>query len=197
MEMPKLFVRLFLAIAAALFANSAGLSAQSVTSMEAGGSYSFVRANAPAGNCGCFSMNGGAGWFAYNFRSSLALVGEIGGTHASSINGTMAGLTLASFLGGPRYSWRHAGKFTPFAQLLMGVDRASGALTPAASGLAGSATAFAATVGGGVDYAITRRLSFRAAQLDYYLTRFDNGVNNHQNNFRFGVGVVVRFGREE
>jgi hypothetical protein len=34
----------------------------------------------------------------------------------------------------------------------------------------------------------------RAIQADYYLTHFDNGVNTRQNNFRIGVGLVIRFG---
>jgi hypothetical protein len=40
-----------------------------------------------------------------------------------------------------------------------------------------------------------RDLEKRAA--DYYLTRFDNGTNDHQNNLRIAVGVVVRFGGSE
>ncbi len=29
--------------------------------------------------------------------------------------------------------------------------------------------------------------------LDYFPTRFDNAVNDHQNNFRFSAGVAFRF----
>jgi outer membrane immunogenic protein len=186
---------LLASVITALALSASKATAQAPQRMEVGGSYSFVAANAPAGRCGCFSLFGGAGWVAYNFTSSLAVVGEVGGTHASNIDHSTAGLTLASFLAGPRYSWHGRKMFTPFAELLIGGDRASGALTPAASGLAGSATTFAATGGGGVDFNITPHFSFRAVQLDYYLTRFDNAVNNHQNNLRFSMGAVFRFGR--
>jgi hypothetical protein len=34
----------------------------------------------------------------------------------------------------------------------------------------------------------------RAFEADYYLTRFDNGVNDHQNNLRIAAGVIIRLG---
>jgi hypothetical protein len=48
--------------------------------------------------------------------------------------------------------------------------------------------------GGGLDVGLTRRIALRAFEADYYLTRFDNGVNDHQNNLRIAVGVIIRFG---
>jgi len=70
--MPKLFRA---AILLGFFAGFIGLSARpasaQVARMEVGGEYSFVNTNAPPGGCGCFSMNGGTGWFVYNlFRIS-------------------------------------------------------------------------------------------------------------------------------
>ena len=50
------------------------------------------------------------------------------------------------------------------------------------------------TAGGGLDISLTRRIALRALEADYYLTRFDNGVNDHQNNLRIAAGVIVRFG---
>jgi hypothetical protein len=122
-------------------------------------------------------MNGGSGWFGYNFDRRLALVGEVGSELASNIDGTSAGLTLTSFLTGPRYSWHHTNRVVPFGQLLLGGAHASGALTPGVSGLAGSGNAFAMTAGGGVDVPLATHVALRAFQLDYYLTRFTNGVN--------------------
>jgi outer membrane immunogenic protein len=168
--------------------------AQSIERMEFGGEYSFVNTNAPPGDCGCFQMNGGAGWFAYNFSHRLALVGEVGSEYASSINATTGDLTLTSFLGGPRYTRHPGNRMAPFAQLLLGGAHASGALTPATSGLSGSANAFAMAAGGGLDLDLSRHWALRLFQLDYYLTRFNNGVNDHQNNLRFGGGVAFRFG---
>ena len=36
-------------------------------------------------------------------------------------------------------------------------------------------------------------LLIRLGEIDYLLTTIDNGSNNHQNNLRFGSGVVFRF----
>ncbi len=196
--MSKLFrAAILLAVCFGLLALSTPkTSAQTFERMELGANYSYVRTNAPPGGCGCFSMNGGSGWFGYNFDRSLALVGEVGSERASNIDGTTAGLTLTSFLVGPRYSWHRGNRVVPFGQLLLGGAHASGDLTPAASGLAGSENAFAMTAGGGVDVKLASHLALRAVQVDYYLTRFDNGVNNQQNNFRISAGIVFHFGRE-
>jgi hypothetical protein len=48
--------------------------------------------------------------------------------------------------------------------------------------------------GGGLDIGLTRHIAVRAFEADYYLTRFDNGVNDHQNNLRIDAGVVIRLG---
>jgi len=87
-----------------LWLNAPKASAQTLERLEAGGNYNYVRANAPPGGCGCFSMNGGAGWFAYNFTQGPAVVGEVGSIHGSDIDGTTSGLTVTSFLFGPRLS---------------------------------------------------------------------------------------------
>jgi len=84
----------------------------------------------------------------------------------------------------------------PFSQVLLGGAHASGALTPAPSGLAASANSFAMTAGGGVDINLTPHLALRAVQADYFLTRFNNGANDQQNNFRVGTGIVYRFGKK-
>ena len=132
-----------------------------------------------------------------NLDRSWALIGEVSSQRASNIDGTAADLTLTSFLGGPRFTLSLRKRIVPFAQLLLGGAHASsGALTPAASGAAGSANSFAMTAGGGVDVKLSSHLSLRAFQMDYYLTRFDNGVNSEQNNFRISAGIVFRFGRK-
>lgn len=162
--------------------------------VDVGVDYTYVRTNAPAGDCGCFAMNGGSGWVGINFSHSLGIVGEIAGQHASNISSTGADLTLTSYLAGPRYTWGSAHHFAPFAQALLGGAHASGSLAPGSPGLAGSANAFALTAGGGFDVRLTRRIVLRAFEADYYLTRFDNGVNDHQNNLRIAAGVILRFG---
>jgi outer membrane immunogenic protein len=171
--------------------------AQNGPRMDVGLDYNYVRSNVPAGGCGCFGLNGGSGWLSFNFTHSLALVGEIAGQRASNISSTGADLSLTSYLAGPRYTWTRAHRVAPFAQALVGGAHASGALAPGSSGLPGSSNAFAMTAGGGLDIGLTRRIALRAFEADYYLTRFDNGVNDHQNNLRIAVGVVVRLGGSE
>ncbi|HSZ03498.1 MAG TPA: outer membrane beta-barrel protein [Terriglobales bacterium] len=166
--------------------------AQSAGNLEFGANYIYTRTNAPPGDCGCFSLNGGAGWVGYNFMTNLALVGEVSGSHASNIEGTTGSLTLTSFLGGLRYS-RHHNRFAPFGQVLLGGAHASGQLTPNSSGLAGSGNGFAMTAGGGLDVTLSHHFSLRAVQADYFLTRFSNSGNDRQNNFRIGAGIVYRF----
>ena len=48
--------------------------------------------------------------------------------------------------------------------------------------------------GSGLDISITRHMAVRALEADYFLTRFNNGVNDHQNNLRLAAGIVIRFG---
>jgi outer membrane immunogenic protein len=195
MGMPKLFRD---AILLGFFTGFIGLSARpasaQVAGMEVGGEYSFVNTNAPPGGCGCFSMNGGTGWFAYNLFPNLAVIGEIGGEYASNIDHTSADLTLTSFLGGARYSRRWLKEIAPFGQLLLGGAHASGALTPTSSGQSSSANAFAMVAGGGMDLEMSRHWKVRLIEVDYFLTRFDNGSNDHQNNLRVSLGVAYRFG---
>ena len=169
-------------------------SAQTATRMQLGVNYDYVGANAPPGGCGCFSLNGGSGWFGYNFDRGLALVAEVSGSHAANINGTGSDLTLTSYLFGPRYSRQVRSHILPFAQVLLGGAHSSGALTPSPSGVASSANSFAMALGGGLDIPLTNRFALRPLQADYYLTRFPNGVNDHQYNFRLGAGMIFHFG---
>jgi peptidoglycan-associated lipoprotein len=163
--------------------------------LEVGGDYIYARTNAPPGGCGCFSMNGGGAWLGYNFASNLALVGEGGSERASNIEATGYGFHLVSFLAGPRYSWRARNRLAPFAQILFGAAHASGALTPLTSGLPGTANSFALAAGGGIDVELARHWALRTVQVDYYLTRFANSVNDRQNNARISAGAIFRFGR--
>jgi hypothetical protein len=58
----------------------------------------------------------------------------------------------------------------------------------------GSETAFAMTAGGGIDVTVSRHLAVRPVQAEYFLTKFPDGADNRQNNFRYSAGIVFRFG---
>jgi outer membrane immunogenic protein len=183
-----------LIVAGSLSFSTSPVWAQNFERMELGAEYSYIHTNAPPGDCGCFSMNGATGWFAYNASRSWAGVGEVGGEHASNINGTKGDFTLSSYLVGPRYSWRGFRRFVPFGQYLIGGAHGSGNLTPALDGLPAGSNALAMSAGAGVDARLPRHWAVRLGEVDYFLTRFQNAVNHHQNNLRVGVGIAYRFG---
>ena len=174
-----------------LFAAAQPAGAQSA--FDAGAGYTYIHTNAPAGNCGCFAMNGANGWLGFHLGHGIALVGELAVQHAGNIANTGADLTLTSFVAGPRYTSHAFGRLQPFAQVLIGGAHASGGLSPGSSGL-GSSTGFAAIAGGGLEFKLSERVALRAIEADYYYTRFNNGTNDHQNNLRIGAGLLFRFG---
>ena len=76
-------------------------------------------------------------------------------------------------------------RFTPFAEAFVGVAHIhTGGTLPTPSN-----TSFAYAFGGGLDYKIIRPIALRV-EGDYLRTSF---FSTDQNNFRLGVGVVVRF----
>jgi outer membrane protein OmpA-like peptidoglycan-associated protein len=52
----------------------------------------------------------------------------------------------------------------------------------------------ATALGGGIDLKIAKGVAWRVLEADYLLTKFNDGKNNLQNNFRAATGVVFRFG---
>jgi outer membrane immunogenic protein len=190
MTMRSLLALLLLSIA------SVNLIAQTQPSNEIALDYAYVHTNAPPAGCGCFSMNGGSGSYAYHFGPLFAAVIEVGAVHASKIDASGLDLTLTSYLGGPRFYYRrpHA-RLVPYGQILLGAVRATGGLVQANSGGASSSTVFGSTLGGGVEFNISRTITLRVAQVDYFVTTFDNKVDGHQNNLRISTGAAYHFGK--
>lgn len=159
--------------------------------------YSYLRSNAPAGGCGCFSLNGGSASLAMPVRgSAVAIAGDITSTTASGISANSYDLSLTVYSAGVRYAppLRRA-RWQPFGQMLVGVGHSEGSLIHAQiGGSSYGANAFAAHIGGGVDLSIRRHFSVRLIQADYLATTFNNGSNNHQNNLKIDAGLVLRFG---
>lgn len=154
-----------------------GLSGESVQTpeVEISGMYNFIRVLGV--NC-----QGGSGSIAYNVSDSIGAVAEVGGCSDTGLPSGFSGHTV-TYLFGPRLNLRSGSKFTPYVQVL------AGGVQSASSGI--SASAFAATVGGGLDVRLNAHVSFRIAQAEYLLTRFGVG---QQNNLRLGSGIVFRFG---
>jgi len=175
----------------ALFSVSAIASAQDVPKLDVFVGYSYFRDNPSTSGVSSFNLHGGSASVAYNAKNWLSGVADFGGYHANNILGSGVDGTVSTYLFGPRISYRHHERFTPFAQTLFGVAHASGS----GFGSSGTSNAFAASFGGGVDVKLFHRLSLRAAQVEYLLTRFPETTNSRetQNNLRVSTGFVVHF----
>ena len=172
------------------------LLAQGQPSQELAFDYSYVHTNAPPGGCGCFSMNGGGGSYAYHFGPQFAMVADVEAVHASKIDGTSADLTLTSFLAGPRFYYRRpAARLVPYGQILLGAVRGTGGLAAANSNGEPSSAVFGSTLGGGLEYNLSHSFTLRVVEVDYFVTTFDNLVNNRQNNLRVTTGAAYHFGK--
>jgi outer membrane immunogenic protein len=165
--------------------SNATFAQQEVTKAEVSGGVSWLHANTADGQCACFSLVGGSGTFVVNRSERLSAVADVGYVQSANINHSGYSLGLLTFMAGPRLSFRGQ-RVTVFGQVLSGGVHADG---PFSTGIG-----FAGSAGGGLDWRLTRRVSWRVIQADYLLTRIYNGSNNIQNNVRFSTGIVFRLG---
>jgi opacity protein-like surface antigen len=138
-----------------------------------------------------FHLHGGSASVAYNYNTWLSAVADFGGYNNGNVLGTGASGTLSTYLFGPRVSYRHFRRITPFGQVLFGVGHANSSAFKTTN----SDNAFAMSVGGGVDYKLFDHFSIRPVQADYLMTRFGVGTTGTQtqNNVRLSTGFVFRF----
>lgn len=153
--------------------------------------YSYLQANPGVRGVDSFHLHGGSASMAYNYSSWLGGVADFGGYNHGNVLGTGTSGTLSTYLFGPRVSYRHLRKLTPFGEVLFGVAHANAKNF----GTASSQNAFAMSVGGGVDYKLFDHFSIRPVQADYLMTRFGVGTmgTQTQNNVRLSTGFVFRF----
>ncbi len=163
-----------------------------------------------ATNVRAFNANGGSGDFAYNFNRWFSGVIDLGAVH----NGNVLDSTIANYLAGPRITV-HRGSIMPYFQVLVGGAYATSSISaPLAAptqdagvilpGTTIRATrqenAFAMTAGAGLDIKISKHVSFRPIQVEYFLTQLGNlraFNDNSQNNIRYSAGFNFMFGGEE
>jgi opacity protein-like surface antigen len=141
--------------------------------------YSYLRLGGSDG----INQNGGSASFAYNANHWLGLVADFGGYHSSPLG---IDFNTYTYMFGPRFSYRGAGRVTPFAQVLFGGAHQTGS----AFGISASNNAFAFSTGGGVEIRLSHSLAFRP-QADYILLR-SSGSN--LNCARVSAIIVFRFG---
>jgi opacity protein-like surface antigen len=174
---------------------------------------------------GGFDMNGGSAQFIYNFNKSFSGVADVGAVAKQNVGIINADDTTTFYLFGPRWSYRNHSRFTPYAQILFGGatravsrkldvvtgsnipvfpvvtphDLFPGADTEITAQVSASQTAFAMAVGGGLDWKLSKRFSFRPVAVDYVLTRFPSlltGDNHNQNSIRASAGFLFTFGEK-
>jgi hypothetical protein len=161
--------------------------AQDIPMGEVYGGYQFSRH--PAGVDGdvpydAYLLHGFLTSFEGNVKPYLGVVGEFGYNRKTWDNNWTE--TFDTFLFGPRFSYRKD-KFRVFGHYLIGAIRYA---SPA-----GNDTNFGSALGGGVDFPVGQRFSIRPAQLDVVSIKWSNaGISEWENEFRYSVGFVVKFG---
>ena len=123
------------------------------------------------------TSHGGSSSLALNVNHWLGAVGDFG-LYSSPLG---SGLAAGTYTFGPRFSYRHWGKFTPFAQVLLGGVRYAN------NGLVWGA-------GGGTDIGLDGRGRFALRpQVEYVGFRANGSTTN---TVRVSVGLVFRFGKK-
>lgn len=169
-----------------------GLAPGQTSAMEFGLDYTYLHANAPPAQCGCFSMNGGGGSLVIHMPHGMGLVANLQGTHASRINGTTQTISVFDYLFGPRYTYRSGGRYTPYGQVLLG-----GSEELSNYAFVQNRNVFAVSAGGGVSRVLTPHIAWNMVEVDYVYSRLPNAVNDRQNDLRVSTGIAFRFGPRE
>jgi hypothetical protein len=128
-------------------------------------------------NTPTLGASGGGGSGVLNVSERLGVAGDFGLYHSSAIGPGLAGGT---YLFGPRFSYRHWRRFTPFAETLAGGVRYSG-------------NGFVYGAGGGADIGLGKGLNFALRpQIEYLGFRANGGLTN---TVRVGLSLVFRIRR--
>jgi opacity protein-like surface antigen len=185
-------LKLWVSLLAVLVFSAVSVSAQETApKVDVFAGYSYVQANPGVTGVDSFHLHGGKANVSYNVTNWLGGVTDFGGYTNGNILSSGASGTFSTYLFGPRVSYRHYSRITPFGQVLFGAAHANAA----AFNTTGTQNAFAMTAGGGVDYKVFDHFSIRPFQAEYLLTRFKEGTlgTRDQNNLRVSTGFVVRF----
>ena len=185
-------LKLWVSLLAVLSLSAVSAYAQeSAPKLDVFAGYSYVQANPGVTGVDSFHLHGGNANVSYNIKSWLGGVADFGGYTNGNILSSGKSGTFSTYLFGPRVSYRHYRRITPFGQVLFGVAHANAA----AFGTTGTQNAFAMTAGGGVDYKLFDHFAIRPFQAEYLLTRFGVGTTGKQtqNNVRISTGFVFRF----
>jgi outer membrane immunogenic protein len=167
-----------------------GIAPGQVPVLETSIGYTFIHANAPPGQCDCFSASGGFGSAVFNTGHGFGIVADLNAIHAANIGGTSQSISVFNYLFGPRYSLRTLSeRFTPYVQMLGGRSQESSNYA-AVGTIAGSAF----SVGGGVSTTLKPHLGWTIVEADWIQSRIPNAQNNLQNDLRVSTALTFRLG---
>ena len=174
---------------------------------------------------GGFDMTGGSAQFIYNFNKYFSGVADVGAVTKQNVGVINADDTTTFYLFGPRVSYRNKSRFTPYVEgfvwrsdsgsqqaaergdgpnipvfpVVTPQDLFPGADTNITAQVSATQTGFAMAVGGGLDWKLSKRFSFRPVSVDYVLTRFPSpltGTDQNQNSIRASAGIIFTFGEK-
>ena len=185
-------LKLWVSLLAVLSLSAVSAYAQeSAPKVDVFAGYSYVQANPGVTGVDSFHLHGGNANVSYNITNWLGGVADFGGYTNGDILNTHTSGTFSTYLFGPRVSYRHYSRITPFGQVLFGAAHANAA----AFGTANTQNAFAMTAAGGVDYKLLDHFAIRPFQAEYLITRFGEGTlgTRTQNNLRVSTGLLFRF----
>ena len=205
------------AIAASL-ALALTASATDVPRFETYFGFDWIRFNPDVTDIPSFHADGGSAQFMYNFHKGIGLALDVGAVSKDTFGGFFTN-RQAHFLIGPRYGYHNHTRFTPFVEVLFGAADSSvsvdinninrvPSVLPSSSitvpsdvdvsaKLSLSKTSFAMMAGGGLDIRLTKRITYRLFDTDYYLCRptsLITGEDVNRNNFRVTTGVNFTWG---
>jgi peptidoglycan-associated lipoprotein len=166
-------------------------SSEDISRLEFGANYNYFHANAPPGQCGCFSLNGGSGTVVYNITSRWAAVADLTVGHATNVDNSLQNITIFNYLFGPRYTRRMRSRFVPYGQILLG-----GAKEDVNFEFTINRNSFGLLAGGGVSTPLKHGFGITIGEVDWIHTRIPNAVNNSQNDIRVVTGITYHFTHE-
>ena len=158
----------------AFFVFAAVALAQNIPAADVAGGYSFIKVVKGSS----LTAEGGSGSVALNFNNWLGAVSDFALYHSSVIG---SGLAAGTYTFGPRFSYRHWRRITPFTQVLFG-------------GVRYADNGFVFAAGGGADVALDHagRFALRP-QAEYFGFRASGATTN---SVRLSIGIVLRLGRK-
>jgi|GEM_PF-564234 outer membrane immunogenic protein len=157
--------------------------------------YTAMIGNAPPpATCGCFLLNGGSSEELFHVWKNVAAVAQITGSRTDSVPQSQQGLSVITYMAGPRYSFSMARRLTIYGQVVVGGVHGFDSYFPRNDAQStGAANSLAFAPGSGVEIGVRNWLSVRAVEAEFLVTHLPNDLNDYQHNLRMSSGVVFRF----